>query len=269
MLENEYETKEAIPSGWDHLYRDLGGKYVLKQAGDVKSPTDVSNVQEALRKERSDHDIVKTNLAKFGSLDPVTTRTELDKINEYKAAAAGKLDDAAIDAIVETRITSRIAPVQRELDTTKIALETSTASLASMETVASKRTIEDLVRTAGVKSKLTDTGMADALFMAPHVFTKDPITNGFITKENVGVTPGIGADVWLTEMQSTRPGWWPESQSGGATGGNGKNHSNNPFSYENWNLTEQGKVLTESRDKANQMAKSAGTTVGGKRPLKK
>ena len=54
-----------------------------------------------------------------------------------------------------------------------------------------------------------------------------------ITRDNVGVTPGIDPAVWLSEIQAKRPHWWGEMVGTGAE----------------------------------QMAKSAGTFIGGGKPL--
>ncbi|QFR59625.1 hypothetical protein P6F33_gp24 [Pseudomonas phage Quinobequin-P09] len=88
-----------------------------------------------------------------------------------------------------------------------------------------------------------------------------------VTRDGVGVTPGIDATVWLTEMQSKKTHWWGPSQGGGA-GGNrsGSGGGANPWSADGWNMTEQGRILKENRSRAEQMAKSAGTTIGGPRP---
>lgn len=266
MFENEYASKDLIPTGFEYLYKEVaGGKMVLKTSAEIKTSDDVARVQEALRKEREDHATTQASLSKFGDLDPDTTRAELDKIAEYKAAAEGKLDDAAIDQIVETRITSRLAPVQRELDTTKKDLTTAQTNLTEFQNKDNRRSVEDLVRDAGTKANLTTGGLADALFMAPHVFEKDDQGN-FVTKDGIGVTPGLPPEVWLTEMQPTRSHWWPASQGGGSTGGTGGTGGTNPFSAENWNMTEQGKLVKADASKAEQMAKSAGTTVGGGKP---
>lgn len=42
--------------------------------------------------------------------------------------------------------------------------------------------------------------------------------------------------------------------------------SENPFSFEAWNLTEQGKEFSNDESRAHRLAREAGTTVGGPRP---
>jgi len=46
--------------------------------------------------------------------------------------------------------------------------------------------------------------------------------------------------------------------------------ADNPFTHDNWNLTKQGAIVKEhGTAKAEQMAKAAGTTVGGPQPTAK
>ena len=83
------------------------------------------------------------------------------------------------------------------------------------------------------------------------------------------MAPGLKVDGWLREMQKMRPHWWPETEGSGAGGGGPLgNGAANPFSAKNWNLTEQGKIYRENPVLADQLAKSAGTKVGGPKPAK-
>jgi hypothetical protein len=93
-----------------------------------------------------------------------------------------------------------------------------------------------------------------------------------ITKDGVGVTPGVDVLTWLIEMQPKRPRWWPESVGGGATGTRTSHgqFTTNPWMANNWNVTAQGEFIrANGMDKAQQAAKLAGTTVGGAKPLAK
>lgn len=265
MFEEEYGDYDSIPAGVKHLYKESGGKYGLIQASEIKSVQDVVNVQEGLRKEREDHKATKRKLVAFGDLDPDEVQNELDKIDEYKAAAEGKMDDEKINQIVESRIKSKTAPLERQI--TKLTEERDTLSgeVTEFKGKEVRRTIRDDVRKAATTAKVRDTALDDVLMISESLFERDE-TGNVVTRDGVGVTPGISAEVWLTEAKNTRPHWWPESQGVGARGGDGGAGGNNPFSAENWNLTEQGKLITENRAKAEQMAKAAGTEIGGKKP---
>lgn len=266
MLKTRYTNKEDIPEQYIDLFTEQGGEWVLTGISGMKTQEDVDRVQEGLRKEREDHKKTKDKFRSFGDRDPEEILSELDKIEEYKLAAErGGMDDDKINQIVETRIRSRLAPVERERDNALRDLQEREQRIGEFETKERKRSIHDSVREAASKAKIRDTAITDALLIGEHVFEVNE--NGdVVTKDGVGVTPGVSPEVWLTETQSVRPHWWPESQGAGATGGKGGSGGVNPFSKDGWNMTEQGKLLREDRAKAEQMAKAAGTTIGGPRP---
>ena len=256
------------------LYTPRGDKFELgveiEGVEGIKTFTDFNRLNEALRKERSDHKVLKDRFAPLGERKVEDIVSLYDRLPELEAAAAGtKIDDTMIQGLVEGRIKSKIAPIERDLMTVK---EQNAALLAENQGFKSKevqRTISDAVRGAAVTTKVVDTALEDAIMLAERVFTIDE-TGKVVTKDNVGCTPGISAEVWLNEMQTKRPHWWGPSAGGGAGGAGGRNaggsFSSNPWSAEGWNLTQQGQVYNENPAKADQMARSAGTTVGGPRP---
>ena len=270
MFEDEYESLDAIPSQVKHLFAKTGDVYKLIPAGSIRSQDDIDRIQEGLRKEREDHKETKRKLNAFNGVDPEEIHTKLDRIAELEAAAGGKLDEGAINQMVETRLRSRVAPLERQIATLtneKAELQTSVGTYQKNE---SRRVIHDHIRKAGTASKMRETAIDDALLLGESVFMVDEHTGRVVTRDNIGVTPGLEPTVWLTEMKQSRQHWWPESEGAGAKGGKGNPGSgSNPFSADGWNLTEQGAVLKADRSLAEQMAKSAGTTIGGPRPLKK
>lgn len=267
MFEEEYDSYDAIPAQVRHLYVQSGDKYVLISAGQFKTAEDVERVQEGLRKEREDHKTTKRRLHQFGELDPDDVLSKLDRFEELEAAAAGKLPEDQINEMVEKRIRSRVAPLERQIKT----LETEKGDLHSkVETFQGKerkRTIHDELRKAAMGAKVRDTALEDVLMIGENIFELSE-EGRIVTRDGVGVTPGVDPTVWLTETKERRPHWWPESQGAGARGGSGSGGVNNPFTAENWNMTEQGKLVRENPERASQLAKAAGTTVGGKRPAK-
>jgi hypothetical protein len=268
MFEEEYDNYDSIPSAVRHLYRQVGEKWCIISAGEIKTSEDVTRVQEGLRKEREDHKATKRKLAQFNDMDPDEVLEKLDRIEELEAAAAGKIDESKINEMVETRIKSKTAPLERhiqKLTQEKGELESQVGEFQGKER---RRTIHDHIRKAATAAKIRDTAVDDALLVGENVFEVDE-SGRVVTKDGVGVTPGVEAAVWLTEVRQTRPHWWPESHGVGARGGDGGNGSGaNPFTKENWNLTEQGRLIKQDRARAEQMAKSAGTNIGGPRPEK-
>ena len=269
-MNEEYENFDDIPAAYRHLFKQQGGKWVLLSAGEVKTVEDVNKLQESLRKERNDHKETKKKFEAFGDEDPEIILEKLDRIEELEAAAGGKLDEEKINEMVEKRLKSKTAPIERELEKTrkeKVEFETAVKEYEQKEKI---RKIHDSVRKAAKTENMRDTAVEDALILGERLFDVDENGN-VVTKDNVGVTPGVDPMVWLTEVKNTRPHWWPDSVGAGAKGGSSGNGSfaNNPFLGDSWNMTEQGRIFTENPERARQLATAAGTTVGGPRPTVK
>jgi hypothetical protein len=272
MLKALYASQDDIPENFRDLYEERGGSYHLTKIEGIKTDADVSRLQRALNEEKAARAQLKQQYdGFFGERKPEDIQSILDRVPELEAAAAGKLDDEKLNGIVETRLNTKLAPVARERDTYKTKLTEAEQRLASYEARERQRTVHDKVREAASKLKVLDTAQEDVLLLAERVFEIND--DGSVTvKDGVGTTPGVAPDVWLTEMQAKRPHWWPASAGGGARGGGagGGGFASNPWSADGWNMTEQGRVLREmGREKADQMARVAGTTVGGRRPVKK
>lgn len=248
------------------LYTPRGDKFEITGIEGMRTQADVDRIQSGLKKERDDHKALRDRWAPLSTREPADIQAMLDRYPELEEAAKGKLDDAKIDEIVGKRIVSKLAPVERERDTFKTQLAERDQIIQGYEAKERHRTISDKVREAGALAKVLPEAMEDALLLAERVFEISE-DGRVVTKDNVGVTPGIDAAVWLTEMQTKRPHWWGPSSGGGGRGSNGNTNGNaNPWSAEHWNLTEQGKILVANPTKAEQMAKSAGTSIGGRKP---
>lgn len=268
-LEAIYEKLEDIPEAHRELYTEKGGKFELTGINGVKTQADIDRIQRGLSKEREDHKATKATLEAFSTLGTAEElQAALDKIPELEAAAAGKLDETKLNELVEGRLRAKTAPLERERTQLNTKLQEAQAKIEAYEARERQRVIHDQVRSAALKAKLNEHALDDALLLAERVFEVDEDGN-VVTKDNVGVTPGINAEVWLTEMQPKRPHWWPPSVGGGAGGSRNGGGGANPFSHDGWNVTEQGKVFRENPEKARQLATSAGTTIGGRRPEKK
>ena len=276
-LQAIHDTVEEIPEQFRELYTEKNGKFELTGIVGIKTQADVDRLSTALTSERNAHKETQGKLSVWGDLVHDDVVKSLDRIPELEAASQGKLDDAAIEDIVNKRvdgtIQSRLAPVERE---NKRLAEENAALLEEnngFKAANTKRAIHDNVREALVSSKVINEAHEDALFQAERIFEVREDDGEIVTKDGVGVTPGVKADIWLTEMQPKRPHWWAGSQGSGAQGGKGgggQGVANNPFSREHWNLTKQGEIMrTQGREKAEQLAKMAGTTVGGGMPAAK
>jgi hypothetical protein len=266
-----YANQEDIPEQFAELYEERGGSWHLTKIVGLKTEADVSRVQRALEAERRNHQQLKQTLETFrGDRTLEEIQADLDSIPELKAAAEGNLDEDKINDLVEKRIRTRLGPVERERDQLKTKLGEHEAAIAGFQEKEIRRTIHDTVRSAAVKGKVLDTAQEDVLMLAERMFEVSE-DGGVTTRDEVGVTPGITAEQWLAEMQSKRPHWWPPSQGGGARGGRGAGGlSGNPWTPDNWSLTEQGRYVQEHGiEKARDAAKAAGVQFGATAPAKK
>lgn len=270
-LEITYNSMDDVEEPFRALYTEQpDGSVKLTGVNGMKTAQDVANVQEALRKERNDNSTLKRTVAALGDRDVNEVLADLDKLAEYKLAAEGKVDDEKIEQIVNSRIATIKGPLERELNqlkTERDELKTTNETLTVRERT---RSIDDAIRSANATSKIgkvTDTAMDDVLIRARMAF--DVAEDGaIITKDGVGVTPGIDPAAWLQEMAPKAPHWFPPSQGGGAAGNNrGGVAGNNPWTSENWNMTEQSKYYREhGAEAAEKAAKAAGSAVGSATP---
>jgi hypothetical protein len=265
----EYSTKDDIPAGYDELYTEKDGKFLLTGVEGLKSQTDIDKIHESLRKERGDHKKTKDTYAFLDGLDLNDVKERLGKYDELKTAAEGKIDDKKIDSIVNGRIKGITDPIERAKAKADADLLAANGTIGELRNTILLRDIGDSVRSAALKDKVVDTALEDVLMIAGSIFTRTE-DGRILTKDDLpGVSAGLEPTAWLAEMKEKRPHWWPASEGAGARGGNGAGNSTNPWSKNAWSITEQGKVIREKgADAAARLAKAAGSEIGAVRPPK-
>ncbi len=271
MLQEQYSSLEEIPAQWRHLYIKNGDAYVLRGASQIKTPEDVTALTEALRKERSDHTATKNTLKAYETLGTVEEVTaQIDRIPELELSAGkGAADEAKIDAVVTARVTKATATLTRELKTANDTVAALTVENVDLKTKANKRLIHDSIREAATAAGVAPTAVEDILIIGESRFTVDD-AGEVVAAENGGLPAGTLPLTWLTDAKATKLHWFPPSVSGNARGGNGgAGVGDNPWTAENWNMTKQGQLLQQNRALAEQLAKSAGTSIGGPKPAPK
>lgn len=274
-LELIYDTQDDIPETYRELFTEKDSKWHLTGINGLVVQEDVDKLNTALGKERTAHKETKKKVSVWGDMDQSKVVTDLEELTELRAAKeAWDTEDkdvaAKFEAKVEATVKARTATIEAQLNKKVTDLstvnETLTEENSGFKQANVIRTIGDAVRTAAVTSKVIDSAVDDVMMLAERVFEIDD-EGKVLTKDQVGVTPGIEADIWLVEMQEKRPHWWPNSTGGGASGGKGNiGFPDNPFSGEHWNLTKQAAAHRADSAKAVRMAQAAGTTLGGIRP---
>jgi hypothetical protein len=263
MLKLSVDSLDGVEDSFHELYTERDGKYELTGIEGMKTQKDIDDIKTALGKERDAHKKTKEKLQEYDDIRDLGISSneilsKLDRVDELEAAAADKIDDDKINDMVEKRLRLKIAPIQREKDK---AIRERDEVLALNEEYKQKdvvRTIHEHVQKAALEGKVVNTALEDVKMIAEKVFQ--------VTDDGMVVTKDNAADpnTWLGDMQKSRPHWFPASTGGGANGNtNNTGGANNPFAKDTFNLTEQGRLVKESPEKARQLAKQAGTTIPG------
>jgi len=227
-----------------------------------------ARLESTLKKVRDEEKAARDRLSVWGDMDHAEVMSKLERIEELEAAANGKLDDDKIEEIAGKRLKAKLAPVERELAKAKKEREEYAAMIEDYRGKETRRMIHDGTRKALTTAKVLPEAFEDALILAERVFEIGEDGQP-VTKDGVGVTPGLDPAGWIAEIQERRPHWWPANQGSGSRGsGGGGSFGKNPFSTDHWNLQEQGRILREKgKDYAERMAAAACTKVGGLKPV--
>lgn len=268
MFELLYKTKEEVPAEVSHLYKENeNGEFTVIPVGEIKTITDVTALQESLRKERNDHKETKGKLTPFSGLDPEKVKADLARIPELEIAAEGNLDDEKTAKLVEAKLKAQLTPVQRELKEAQDKLLESNLKIEAFTQKEINQKIETGLLSAATESKMTEGAKRD-LRMYSSFFEVPEGSSVPLTKEGIeGITPGLDPKGFIMAMQPERPNWWEPDKNAGGTGNTSSGAGIvNPFADKTWNLTEQGKMVRSNRAQAERLAEQAGTSIGGGRP---
>lgn len=273
VLKAVHDSQEEIPEQYQDLYSERDGKWELTGIQGVKTTADIGRIQASLDNEKAAHKATKEKFAPWADLgDFDEVQQKLDRIPELEAASKGKLDESelqdAVDRRVEATIRTRLAPVERENNKLKAQIEDSTKELSNLRTEKVTRTIHDSLDGAMGDLKVPSEYRDDVRMWGERVFEVNE-DGQVLTRDNVGVTPGVEAKSWLEEMVQKRPAWAPptrgtNSRGSGVPGGMG---GENPWSRKHWNVTKQAQYAKEKgTDKAREMAAQAGAKYGSLTP---
>lgn len=268
-LKLSYDNETDIPEGFAALYTEKGGKWTLTGVEGLKTSEDVKRLDSALRAERDAHKKTKEaakKLEKLGDrdIDQLIKDAEeapdlREELEEIKKGGSGKDAQALVEAAVE-RERKRL---QREIDNAKKA--TADVQKQLEEERAGKEQLTTKIRTSTVRSEITKAANAASLrkeavddvlrYQDMFEITDD---DKVITRDGVGVAPGLSPAEWLADRKADRPHWWPDSVGGGLNGGGKGAGGENVFKKKPINLTEVSQLVGTDRAKAERQARDAG-----------
>lgn len=275
-IKAKYATEDEVPEAHKELYEERQGEWILAKIDGLVTDGDIHRLSTANTKLRTENTKLKGQVDAFGGRSGDEILKLDETIEELKAQveAGSKPDEEKINTLVEARLKVTTGPLQRELKTAVDSLAEKTKLADDLQTTITKGIISDHVRTAATKAKVVPTAVEDVLALSGGIFEVVDVDgmHKVVTKDKVGVAPGLDPDAYFAEVAPNKPHWFPNSQGAGAGGGknflpglNGKN----PWSREHWNLTERGKIIREhGTEKAEQYAKAAGSSINATQPPK-
>ena len=269
-LKDEYEEESEIPTGYEKIYTKTDDdKFKMVVHTLVYTQHDRDEIHGTLVKERNLHKETKGKLKIWDGMDHDEVQTSLDRIPELETLAAGNVDEEKLKQVAEARAVALVSPVQRELDQLKVTSNDQVNEITGLKNGNVRRSIRDSLLSVSTEAKVLPTAIEDIMLLGENVFEVTDEGKVLTRSELNNVTPGLEPSVWLSTMVEKRPHWWPPSEGGGAGGGTANKFPHNPWTKQYWNMTDQGKIVRENRDKADQMAKAAGSTVGATKATEK
>ena len=232
MIKTSYDSKEEIPQGFESLYTEQGGKWVLTGVDGMKTQTDVDNVKKALTAERQLKKDLENKLSAFEGVEADGLREQLDELARLRTTG-GKVDDANIEQIVAERLKLDKSSYENKLAKMAEEMAAKEDKINNLVNAQNKSLIEGKLREAA-NGKVNDSAINDVLFRASLFEVSEE--GKVVTKEN-GVTPtGLEPGEWLEETLKTNTHWQKQSSGAGASGNNGSRSQTN--SKEPMSLTE-------------------------------
>lgn len=266
----EADNLDNIDEKYHELYEEDDGKYRLTGVDGMKTQGDIDRLQTSIRKERSDHKETKNKLKAYGDISSDGLQEKLERLDELNQIIDedNKINDQEVEKLVDKRVQNRVAKVERERDALQTKVTEHEATIFDFKTKDKNRTIRDSISAAIAKSEgFLPAAREDALIIGSSLFELND-ENEVIAKENSGIDVGTTPMEWLEGAKEKRPFWWGDSQGGGSRTGGNLLTGNNPWTAEHWNITEQAKVMSQDRAKAEKLAKAANSKIGAISPTK-
>ena len=252
-LKYELPSLDEIDESLQQFYIQSNDKYVFDIEG-VKPIEEFNKVQGALQKERNDTKALKAKLQAFGELDPTEVQSQLARIAELEAAAAGKFDEAKMEESTNLRVEAKLRPILAEKDQLLAKVSDLENKLGQFEKLETQRSMEAEFKSKMKVAKIDPIFEETILLKAEKLFSKTD-DNTFATTDGLF----LNFDTWLSQQQTNYPHWWGRSEGGGSRGSGAAGYvGQNPFEGGVFgNVTEQMRLERENPALAAQLKKMA------------
>lgn len=266
-LKASYESQEEIPEALRDYYEEKDGVFRIVEIEGLRPAEEVQTLRRSLENAKKERSEAAEKLKSFEDIDPDKVREMEDELELLRKKAG---DDEDSDETLKENVTLRreLNQAQRDLKKAQESLDSVTSERDTAQSELHELKIVEAVDRAADEAKIPTDRRA-----VLHRFGKDALRiaeDGQIeTATDVQDLPaGLNPEQWIEEVvQKEMPYLWPESKGADARGGDGNGGvGNNPFSYEHFSLSEQGRLIRDNPEKAERLAAAAGTKPGVRPP---
>lgn len=191
MLKRKFDKKEEIPSGFEGLYEEKDGAWVLKPIEGLKPAEEYNSVSNSLIEARNSLNELNEKYKHFKDLDPKDVLSKLDKYSELeKLAGKNQISEDEIKKIADIRT----AQLKRELDEAVAKMKTFETENSTLKTekisAKLKSVIDDLVFDKETKDLRVYAGtLKDIQIRAERDLEYNETLGGFVTKDTERLPP--------------------------------------------------------------------------------
>lgn len=266
MLKAILAKLDEVEEPFRGLYTQRGDKFEFTGVEGLKTQADIDRQLAANQKVRTDlakavGDLKTANdkLVAWGDLTPEDVTAKMEKLATLEAGnsvpeLAKNFEttvNARVAAVVEGKVKTETAKLQRTIDTLTGELTTSKTAVAAFETKDNTRTVHDAVRAAATAAKVLPEAIPDLLAIAGGELK---LVDGKPQTED-----GRDPTAWLEDRKAKTPYLWPTAQGTGARGANGEPIAgDNPFTPKNHNMTKISQLVASNPTQAAKFAEQAG-----------
>ena len=268
-LKSVYENQEDIPEGYEELYSEKNGKYEFSGVEGLHTQESIDRLTGSLEAERKDHKETKAKLKVWTDLgvEADKAKEDLARIPDLEAATKETFDEATFNERVDRRvndvIASKTTPLETQIRTLTSERDAALDDAERLRNEGRSRMIREEVMRVATAAKIVPEAHEDAGMLGERYLEVRESDGAIVTRDGIsGISPGIPVVDWFQTMLNQRPFWNAPSTGAGATGSGGKGfQGENPWSKENWNLTEQARLRVNDPKKARAAAVAAGVDV--------
>jgi hypothetical protein len=267
ILDPELATLDGLDKALHPLYTPKDGKFVFSGLKGY-DPGATTKLQAVVEKERSNASTAANALKPwktlFGDKDPQAIQAELDRVEEYKLAAKGKLDEKDLEERVTARLSSATKPLERKLNEASEKLAAAEQKLAQHEAAAKRSAVRGEVAKHALESGALPEayGEGGGLLAVCEGVLEVTEDGKVVSRDGCGYPAGLEVPALLQQIQAKQGYFWGTSKGTGANAGNGgprvAGGGKNPWLPESRNRTEQLRIKRENPALAKQYMSAPG-----------